>query len=98
MPDKIRVDLFLIIRSEILVAGSGRSDPNQNPYLEPPTGRFEFSFNPFKLLSSLVGPKLEKKMICCCIISCIIILLLLVIPLTLAGVTSKLFMKITRID
>lgn len=41
--------------------GSGRNDPNQNPYLPPPAGRMKFSFNPFRLSMSLLGPKAFYK-------------------------------------
>lgn len=32
--------------------GFGRSDPNQNPFLPGPTGRFEWTINPWKLYVS----------------------------------------------
>ncbi|CAM9162703.1 unnamed protein product [Scytosiphon promiscuus] len=51
--------------------GSGRNDPNQNPYLPPPAGRMKFSFNPFRLSMSLLGPKAFYKVLCCCL--CMII-------------------------
>ena len=37
--------------------GVGRNQPNQNPYLPPPTGRMKFSFNPCTLAVSLLGRK-----------------------------------------
>lgn len=38
-----------------LQVGSGRSAPNQHPYLPPPTGRFRFSLNPAYILQELLG-------------------------------------------
>jgi hypothetical protein len=29
--------------------GSGRDDPNTEPYLPPPIGRLHFSFNPWEM-------------------------------------------------
>eukprot|EP00903_Cladosiphon_okamuranus_P014837 g13738.t1 len=51
--------------------GSGRNEPNQNPYLPPPAGRMKFSLNPFRLSMSLLGPKAFYKVLCCCL--CVII-------------------------
>ena len=31
--------------------GMGRDEPNIDPALPPPTGRIEFSLNPFKMIS-----------------------------------------------
>lgn len=36
--------------AKIRPAGVGRGDPNQDPFLPPPIGRFRFSWNPIKLL------------------------------------------------
>jgi hypothetical protein len=37
-------------KAKISEVGKGRDEPNINPYLPPPVGRFEWSLNPFKLL------------------------------------------------
>ncbi len=47
--------------------GKGRKEPNVDPYLPPPFGRFEWSLNPFKLFRQLVGKKFRRK---CCIYCC----------------------------
>ena len=36
--------------AETSVVGKGRDEPNVNPYLPPPIGRFEWSLNPFTML------------------------------------------------
>ena len=56
--------------------GKGRSEPNINPYLPPPVGRFQFTLNPFKLINQLVGPKFRRKCYTYCI-CCLIIFLFL---------------------
>ncbi|KAJ8599899.1 hypothetical protein CTAYLR_002819 [Chrysophaeum taylorii] len=55
--------------ADVEQAGFGRSEPNQHPYLPPPTGRLYFSLNPFIMGSQLCGPK-----ICAQLTSCIICL------------------------
>lgn len=37
-------------KAETSLVGKGRNEPNVNPYLPPPVGRFEWSLNPFKML------------------------------------------------
>jgi hypothetical protein len=44
--------------------GQGRSEPNQFPFLPDPTGRFEFTFNPFKLISRICGPRFRYQILC----------------------------------
>ena len=60
--------------------GIGRSEPNINPYLPPPTGRISFTLNPFSMLNQYTGPKFRKKCYkrTCCII--LVIYLLCLIP------------------
>ena len=57
-------------KADICQVGLGRDEPNVNPYLPPPFGRFEFSMNPFKLFNQCVGPSMRKKV---CKIICIIL-------------------------
>jgi len=44
-------------------AGLGRGDPNMNPYLPAPEGRFIWSLNPFSLLRQILGDKLCCKIV-----------------------------------
>jgi len=51
---KLRIDLRIMpaeVASKRQV-GSGRENPNMEPYLPPPVGRIQFSLNPFKMLVS----------------------------------------------
>lgn len=43
------LEILPIWRAELCKVGEGRNEPNINPYLPPPTGRFEWSINPFKM-------------------------------------------------
>ena len=68
---KISVEVYPKRGAEANPVGSGQSEPNVNPFLPKPFGRIEFSINPLKMLSQLVGPALRRKLYCyCCIILC----------------------------
>lgn len=65
---EISIELLPQTVAQQLPAGFGRSDPNQNPFLPPPEGRFELSWNPFKMLKELLGDRLYYKLcggFCC---------------------------------
>jgi hypothetical protein len=36
--------------AETCKVGKGREDPNKDPYLPPPIGRMQFSWNPYTLI------------------------------------------------
>ena len=74
------LELLPIWKADLSQVGLGRKDPNVNPYLPPPVGRFQWSLNPFKLLNQCVGPRFRKKLymgICCL---CCVIYLIFLIP------------------
>ena len=58
--------------AEIEKVGKGRDEPNINPHLPPPVGRFEWTVNPCKFINQLIGPKFRKK--CYCIIICVLLI------------------------
>ena len=37
-------------KAQVCVVGKGRDEPNVNPYLPPPVGRFQFTLNPISLM------------------------------------------------
>lgn len=41
-------------KAQICKVGKGRDQPNINPFLPPPIGRFEWSLNPFKMLVNYI--------------------------------------------
>ena len=51
---QIRLDLRIMpaVVAKSREVGSGRENPNMEPYLPPPVGRIQFSLNPFKMLVS----------------------------------------------
>ena len=66
--------------AEIEKVGKGRDEPNVNPFLPPPVGRFEWTLNPFKLVNQLVGPKFRKKCYCICLCCLIVAYLIYALP------------------
>ena len=79
-------------------AGHGRDEPNTNPTLPKPVGRFKFTLNPFSLLFQLVGPKAYAKVrnfllrVLCCLI-CV-----LVVYYTIPVVFGNIVVKILTLD
>lgn len=43
--------------------GKGRDGPNQYPFLEEPKDRFQWSWNPFVLMSRLCGRSFRYKLL-----------------------------------
>lgn len=63
-------------KGQVMPVGAGRQEPNNDPYLPPPTGRLQFSWNPFVMGMQLCGPKLCLGFLCC--ILCIAFALLMI--------------------
>lgn len=75
----VSIELLPKWKADISKVGSGRDEPNVNPYLPPPIGRFEWSMNPFKMFNQCIGPKYRKKvyqLICAlfCIVWCLFLI------------------------
>lgn len=70
---KLKLQIDILPKKEALLnpVGEAQQEPNVNPFLPKPFGRIEFTLNPFKMLSQLIGPALRRKLYCyCCIIIC----------------------------
>lgn len=84
----LSLDVLTEKEAKLSPAGHGRSDPNQDPYLPNPVGRFEWSWNPFKLLSQLCGPNFKRNL---CLVITLILLVLVVfwgLPVILTLIVS----------
>ena len=68
--------------------GKGRSNPNKDPYCPPPTGRFECSLNPCKIINQCVGPKFRKKCYCYIIMCLVIVYLIIAMPNIIGKILS----------
>ena len=66
--------------------GKGREEPNLNPHLAKPFGRFEFTLNPFKLINQLVGPKFRRKCYCYCICCLLIAYFIFMLPTMMTNI------------
>jgi len=93
---KIRLDLRLYPGEDAKAnpLGEARNDTNMEPYLGPPVGRIQFSLNPFKMLSQMMGPALWNKIkgglcLICCIALCIACL-----PMIIGNIQSTLILKL----
>ena len=73
-------------------AGFGRTDPNTNPSLPPPTGRMQFSLNPFTMGSELCGPALCAQITCCLVVLSIVALCIFCAPV--GNIFSLLIVKV----
>ena len=73
-------------------AGFGRTDPNTNPVLPPPTGRMKFSINPFTMGSELCGPALCAQITCCLVVAAVIALCIFCAPV--GNIFSLLIVKL----
>ena len=67
-------------KAEVCKVGKGREEPNVNPYLPPPVGRFQWTLNPFGLLNQCVGARYRRKIYCFILCMCCIAYLIFVIP------------------
>lgn len=77
---KVQVSFELIPKSlaDACPVGEGREEPNIDPYLEDPRGRFEWSLNPFKLINQTCGPAFKGKICCvfCCLFCCYLLIMI----------------------
>ena len=75
-PIMIKLDLRVLPKSKAKPSvGLGREEPNNSPYLPPPSGRLAFSLNPFEMFQQLAGKRMTsivQKL--CCVMVCVAIL------------------------
>ncbi|CAG9332379.1 unnamed protein product [Blepharisma stoltei] len=79
-------------KAEACKVGEGRDEPNVDPYLPPPFGRFKWSWNPITLINQTCGPEFRAKICCafCCILCCYICIMILPMIIgSIAGNASK---------
>jgi hypothetical protein len=93
-PDKKKpIVIFLDLRvvptsyASMNKVGGAREEPNVEPNLPPPTGRFKLSLNPIAMLNQMCGAAVRRKIWCCiCCFVCLIVLYY-VFPLLASFVT-----------
>lgn len=69
--------------------GKGHEEPNVDPPLPAPFGRFNLSWNPFNMATQMCGPEVKTKICCgtCCLLCCVVLILMFPVLLSnlLAG-------------
>ena len=89
----MRMDIVTTEYGEKNPVGSGRDEPNHEPYLPPPVGRISFSLNPCTMYKQLIGPAMRRKIcIWCTIIICTLLCILIayyVVPVVIGDLISK---------
>ena len=84
-PIYLRADIRVVPRvfADNNKVGSARGDPNVEPFLPEPEGRFKLSLNPFAMLNQLCAPSMRRKIWCAVIcILCVVACFYLIGPLT----------------
>lgn len=89
---RIRIDITSKEWADKNKIGSGRDEPNIEPYLPPPVGRLHFTLNPWEMYKQLIGPAMRKKIcIWLCVfvgsLACVAILYYLV-PIIIGGLLT----------
>jgi len=88
---KVQVSLELVplVQAQSCPVGEGRNEPNQDPFLPPPVGRFSWSWNPCKLIAQTVGPEYQcKAALYCCLALCLV-LCVFTLPMTMSNVLAS---------
>ena len=88
---RVQVSLELVPLQQALSCpvGEGRNEPNQDPFLPPPVGRFSWSWNPCKLISQSVGPEYQVKAALYCCLALCVVLCVFSLPMTMSNVLSS---------
>ena len=77
---KVQVSFELVpqVDADACPVGEGREEPNIDPFLDDPRGRFEWSLNPFKLINQVCGPAFKGKICCaiCCLFCCYLFIMI----------------------
>ena len=74
------LEILPMWKAEANPVGLGRKEPNYAPYLPPPVGRFQWSWNPFKIFNQCIGPRFRKKIYKGLALFCCVVYLIFLIP------------------
>jgi len=91
---EISIELMPEAMAAQLPAGTGRSDPNANPFLPPPEGRINWSlFHPLDMLKEIIGPELYYKVCLGCVCILCAVGCVFVAPMIFSNVIGNLITK-----
>jgi Ca2+-dependent lipid-binding protein len=77
---RIQIGVYPIEFAQENPVGKGRNSPNHSPYLPPPTGRMEWSLNPFKMLNQMFSAEVRNKILCAIWVLIMIIIFIVFLP------------------
>lgn len=83
---RVQIDIVPIDKAESSNVGEGRAEPNHSPYLPPPIGRLEWSFNPFKMLDQCVSKSIRNKILCAIFLVVCIVLCFAILPIVFGDI------------
>jgi hypothetical protein len=89
---RVQLSLELVPKAQVAACpvGEGRNEPNVDPFLPPPVGRFSWSWNPCKLIAQTVGPEYRiKACLICCLALCLA-LCVFMFPMIVSNVFTNL--------
>lgn len=72
--------------------GDGRSEPNNDPAMPAPVGRIEFTLNPFKMLSQLLGDDIMIRVYMCLLSAACCTLVVLMFPMIISNLISSMIL------
>ena len=83
------LEILPMWKADQVKVGTGRDEPNCNPYLPPPEGRISWSWNPCVLIGQLVGPRIRRKFVMWFFCILCTIFLLMALPYIVQYVLSE---------
>lgn len=94
---QISFEILPIDKANACEVGEGRGDPNFDPFLPPPIGRFRWSLNPFSMAGQMCGPEFKREIcfIGCCLL--IIFMIVMMLPMVTSAMIADLLSVIMHI-
>jgi hypothetical protein len=86
---EVSLELVPIVQAQSCPVGEGRNEPNQDPFLPPPVGRFAWTWNPCKLIAQTVGPEYQCKAVLYCCLALCLVLCVFTLPMTMSNVLTS---------
>ena len=86
---QVSLELVPVTQAQACPVGEGRSEPNLDPFLPPPVGRFSWTWNPCKLIQQTVGPEYQCKAVLFCCLAFCLLLCVFMFPVILSNVITN---------
>jgi hypothetical protein len=94
---QVSFEILPINKAKACEVGEGRGEPNVDPYLPPPIGRFRWSLNPFSMAGQMCGPEFKREIcfIGCCLL--IVFMIVMMLPMVTSAMIADLLSAIMHI-